>query len=381
MIYTIVIKTLYGLEEILKTELEDLDISNVQILNRAVQFEGSLQDIYKCNLYLRTALNIMVKIKSAKVFNQQQLYDFVKKISWFDYFDYKNSISVSAVSNSQKLNHTLFVAQKTKDGIVDCFRDKFGLRPSVDTNNPDIKIQVYINEDNCSLYLDSTGRPLYLRGFDKCIGEAPINEILAAGIIKMTGWNKTDCFYDPMCGSGTFLTEAYMYAANIPAGFYRDDFCFTNWKNYNVEIWTKMYDEAKRKIIKPSALIIGSDIDGKNVKLAKENLAKLDFENNVRVEETDFFKTIAPAEKGVLVANPNYGKRLKEDDINGFYKRIGDKLKFDYSGFVAWIISSDITALKLIGMKPDKKIQLYNGNLDCRLHKFAIYQGSKKNLD
>ncbi|MCK9255313.1 MAG: class I SAM-dependent RNA methyltransferase [Bacteroidales bacterium] len=379
MSYTIVIKTLFGLEDILKSELEDLGILNIEVLNRAVQFQGSLSDVYKCNLYLRTALNVLVKIKSGKISNQNQLYEFVKKVQWWDYFDYKNSISVNSVSNSKQLNHTLFVSQKTKDGIADAFRDKFGLRPSVDTKNPDIKVQVHIIDDFCSLYLDSTGRPLYIRGFDKRIGDASINEVLAAGIIKLSDWNKKDCFYDPMCGSGTFLTEAYMYAANIPAGFFRDDFCFTNWNNYNVEIWTKLHEKAKREIIQPEAMIIGSDIDKDSIKLAKENLFKLSEKNNVKFVHKDFFDTTAPATNGILITNPIYGKRLKTENINNFYKKIGDKLKFEYTGFTAWIISSDLTAIKLIGMKPDKKLQLFNGNLDCRLHKYSIYKGSKKN--
>lgn len=380
MQYKIVIKTLYGLENLLVNELEQLGISDVEVLNRAVQFNGSLADVYKCNLHLRTALSVLANVKTGKVLNQDQLYSFVKGIKWDEYFDCSKSIAVNAVTNSKLLNHTLFIAQKTKDAVVDHFRDKTGDRPDVDVKNPDIKINVHLMDDVCSIYLDSTGKPLYIRGFDKEIGEAPINEVLAAGIIQLSGWDKKQCFYDPMCGSGTFLTEAYMYAANIPAGLYRDDFCFTNWKNYNVELWDKIVKEAKDQIVAPEALICGSDIDFANVQLCRSNLAKLSTDNKVKVSAIDFFESQPPAEDGILITNPPYGRRLQEEDLNKFYKSMGDKLKFDYAGFTAWIISSEMTALKLIGMKPNKRIVVFNGQLECRLNKFSIYKGSKKDL-
>ncbi|MDD3685430.1 MAG: THUMP domain-containing protein [Bacteroidales bacterium] len=380
MQYKIVIKTLFGLENLLVHELEQLGIGDVEVLNRAVQFNGSLADIYKCNLHLRTALSVLAGVKIGKVTNQDQLYSFVKGIRWDEYFDCSKSISVNAVTNSKQLNHTLFIAQKTKDAVVDYFRDKTGNRPDVDVKNPDIKINVHLMDDVCSIYLDSTGKPLYIRGFDKEIGEAPINEVLAAGIIQLSGWDKKQCLYDPMCGSGTFLTEAYMYAANIPAGLYRDDFCFTNWKNYNVELWDKTVKEAKDRIVSPEALICGSDIDFANVQLCRSNLAKLSLDNNIKVSAIDFFESQPPAEDGIIITNPPYGRRLQEDDLNKFYKSLGDKLKFDYAGFTAWIISSEMSALKLIGMKPDKRFVLFNGQLECRLNKFSIYKGSKKDL-
>ncbi len=379
MKYTIVIKTLYGLENILKEELGKLNINDVSILNRAVEFEGDLRDVYLCNLELRTALSVLVKIKTGRVENQDQLYNFVNKIKWDEYFDNTKTIAVSSVTNSKQLSHTLFLGQKTKDAIVDYFRDKTGERPSVDVKNPDVKINVHLIDDVCNIYLDSSGRPLYIRGFNKEIGEAPINEVLAAGIILLSGWNKQDLFYDPMCGSGTFLTEAYMIACNIPATLHRDDFSFTNWKNYNVELWDKITSEAKMAIVPAGCEITGTDIDIKSVELCRKNLAKIDVNHNVKVNAADFFET-APSgtDGGIIVTNPPYGIRLQEEDLNDFYKQIGNKLKFGYPGYTAWIISSELSALKLIGMKPDKKIILYNGQLECRLNKFTIFKGSKK---
>ncbi len=379
MKYTIVIKTLYGLENILKEELESLNIENITVLNRAVEFEGDLKDVYRCNLELRTALSVLVKIKTGKVENQEQLYNFVRKINWDEYFDNTKTIAVSSVTNSEKLSHTLFIGQKTKDGIVDYFRDTTGSRPDVDVKNPDIKINVHLMDDICNIYLDSTGKPLYIRGFNKEIGEAPINEVLAAGIILLSGWNKKDLFYDPMCGSGTFLSEAYMIACNIPATLSRDDFAFTNWRNYNVELWDEIISEAKRKIVSPECTIIGTDIDFQVVDLCRKNLAKIDTNHTVKVQTADFFESQPPSvEGGVIITNPPYGVRLEEDDLHDFYKQIGNKLKFDYPGYTAWIISSELAALKMIGMKPDKKIILFNGQLECRLNKFTIFKGSKK---
>lgn len=378
MKYTIVIKTLFGLENILKEELSNLNIENVTILNRAVEFEGDLQDVYRCNLELRTALSVLVKIKTGKVENQDQLYSFINKINWDEYFDNDKTISVSAVSNSRLLNHTLFVGQKTKDAIVDYFRDKTGSRPNVDVKNPDIKINVHIFEDVCNVYLDSSGKSLYIRGFDKEIGEAPINEVLAAGMIYLSGWNKKDAFYDPMCGSGTILSEAYMMACNIPPTILRDDFSFTNWKNYNVELWDKIVEDAKRRIVSCEAEIFGSDLDFKAIEICKRNLEKIDVRHHIKISCADFFDVQPPAETGLIITNPPYGLRLKEDDIELFYKQVGDKLKFTFTGYTVWVISSELDALKLIGMRPDKKVPLFNGPLECRLHKFVIYKGSKK---
>ncbi len=379
MKYTIIVKTFFGLEEVLVTELENIGIKVKTVLNRAVEFEGSLEDIYKCNLYLRTALSVLVKISSDKIRNENHLYKFVNKINWDNYFDVDKTIAVKAVSTSSKMTHSLFLEQKTKDAIVDYFRDKFHKRPSVNVKNPQVKISLFISDTETIIYLDSSGKSLYFRGFDKEILEAPINECLASGILYMTNWNGKDELIDPMCGSGTFLTEAYMMSANIPPNIKRKEFAFKNWKNFDKSLWENICQEAKNGIIKPTAQIIGSDISKQAVNVARSNLLKVDEKHNVKVIPIDFFKLKGFENNGIIVFNPPYGERIKLSDSKQFYKKIGDKLKFDFSGYTAWIISSDLIAIKFVGMKPDKKVELYNGRLECRLLKFSIYKGSRKN--
>ncbi|MDD4148405.1 MAG: THUMP domain-containing protein [Bacteroidales bacterium] len=381
MIYTIVVKTLFGLEEVLVKELEVLGINDVKILRRAVEFQGDLSMVYKCNLHLRCALSVLVKIGQERVENEEQLYKYIYSIAWNDYFDLRQTIAVSVVTVSETMNHSLFLEQKTKDAVVDYFRDKFGDRPNVDIKNPDVKISIYLTDDTCNLYLDSSGQALYFRGFDKEIGEASINECLAAGIIQLSGWDLTGDFLDPMCGSGTFLTEAYMMARNMPAGISRKQFSFMNWNNFDSAEWKKILTQAKASICESKANIMGCDIDPEALRLSKINLYKLDKAHDVKIVASDFFTSKSLSEKGVIFSNPPYGTRMKLDDANDFYKKIGDKLKFDYAGYTAWIISSDMVAIKFVGMKPDKKWILYNGQLECRLHKYSIYSGSRKKQD
>jgi len=381
MRYRVVVKTMFGLEEVLVNELKEIGITEVEVLRRAVEFDADLEQIYMCNLHLRTALSVLVKITSGPVRNEHELYRFIKSIEWDQYFDLEKTIAVSAVSISKVMTHSLYLEQKTKDAIVDYFREKFGERPDVDVRNPEVKISIYQTQDTCNVYLDSSGRPLYFRGFEKEIGEASINECLAAGIIYLSGWNKEDDFIDPMCGSGTFITEAYMIANNIPATLQRVDYSFKNWKNYNSGLWKRIRRYAKSDIKKNDVKIFGSDIDPDAVLLSKSNMYKIDKSHDVKIFPKSFFDLKANSDKGIIVSNPPYGKRLELDDAQEFYKRIGDKLKFDFAGFSAWIISSDLQAIKFIGMKPDKKIVLYNGQLECKLNKYSIYKGSRRNKD
>jgi len=381
MKYTVVIKTLFGLEEVLKKELEEIGITEVTVLSRAIEFEADLEQIYKCNLHLRTALSVLVKISYGKVRNENELYSFIRKVEWDSYFDIDKTIAVRAVSLSTKMNHSLFLEQKTKDAIVDYFRDKYGYRPDVDVRNPQVKISLYLTDDICILYLDSSGKPLYLRGFDKEIGEAPINECLAAGILYLSGWNCEDDLIDPMCGSGTFITEAYMMASKFPPTIKRREFAFLNWKNFDYAIWQNILTNAHDQIIKTNANIIACDISPDAVRLTRSNLMKIDREHTVKTLPKNFFHLKGFTNGGLIVCNPPYGERLKLADSKAFYKKIGDKLKFDFAGYTAWIISSDLAAVKFIGMKPEKKIELYNGRLECRLLSYSIYKGSRKDRD
>ncbi len=379
MKYRVVVKTMFGLEDVLVSELHEIGIQDVVILRRAVEFDADLEQIYMCNLHLRTALSVLVKIKQEEVHNEHELYRFIKSIEWDQYFTHHKTIAVSAVSISKTMTHSLFLEQKTKDAIVDYFRDKHGDRPSVDVKHPEVKISIYQTQDSCTVYLDSSGRPLYFRGFDKEIGQASINECLAAGIIYLSGWNKEDDFLDPMCGSGTFLSEAYMIARNIPATLQRKDFSFKNWENFDNSLWNTILKKAKSQFVDSNVKITGSDIDPEAVLLSKSNMYKIDKAHNVKIFPKSFFDLDVQSENGIIISNPPYGTRIKLDDSKEFYKQIGDKLKFGFSGFTAWLISSDLSAIKFVGMKPDKRVILYNGQLECRLVKFTIYKGSRRN--
>lgn len=377
--YHILIKTLFGLEHVLAEELNSLGIQNVGILNRAVEFKGDLTDIYKSNLYLRTAMSVYLKIGEGNAANQDKLYNTVRNIRWDKYFSVNNTFAIEAFSNSKTLTHSQFTAQKTKDAIADFFRDFSGKRPNVDLEKPDIKIYVHVNNDKCTLYLNSSGVPLYYRGYNKRTGLAPLNDILAAGIIKLTGWNEKTPLYDPMCGCGTIPAEAYMIANNIPPTIFRQYFAFKHWLNFDNDLWQSILFEARSKIKKNTDIRIHcSDIDYKIIKDASINLSRIDSEHNIDISRKDFFNASPPFEEGIIISNPPYGLRLTSEDINNLYKKIGDKLKFNYNNYDAWLISSELKAMKFIGLKPSKKIILYNGQLECRLNKYSIYKGSIK---
>ncbi len=374
----ILIKTLFGLEETLKDELLNIGVKSVKVLNRAVETEGDIELIYKCNLYLRTALAVYLKIDTGITKNQNDLYDFIRAIKWQELFSGHKSIAVEAFTNSKTLKHSRFTEQKVKDGIVDYFRDTTGVRPQVNLERPDIKIYVHINNNTCSLYLNSSGTPLYYRGYNKRTGKAPVNDILAAGIILISGWDKKSFLYDPMCGCGTIPAEAYMLANNIPPTINRNYFSFKNWQNYDNKLWENIIEEAKRKINKTNTKIYGNDIDNKVLQDAQINFNRIDPENKIKLTNSDFFDIEPPDTQGTIISNPPYGMRFNDLDIKEFYKKLGDKLKFDYRNYVAWIISSELDALKMIGLRPEKKIVLFNGPLECKLNKYSIYEGSKK---
>ncbi len=375
--HLILIKTLFGLEDVLVDELKEIGIDNVRKLNRAVEFNGDMKDIYRCNMLLRTAMSVYLKIGEGNSANQESLYNTIRSVRWEKYFSVEKTIAVESFSNSRTINHSQFAAQKTKDAIVDYFRDTTGKRPNVDLAKPDIKIYVHINNEKCLIYLNSSGIPLYYRGYNKRTGIAPLNDILAAGIIKITGWNGQTPLYDPMCGSGTIPAEAYMIANNIPPTIFRNYFAFKSWNDFDNNIWQDVILEARNNIRKNNDVIIAaSDIDPKILRETSINLDRIDPDNNISISKKDFFKSTAPFEEGLIITNPPYGLRIESDDITNLYKQIGNTLKFHYNNYEAWIISSELQALKFVGLKPSKKITLYNGQLECKLNKYNIYRGS-----
>lgn len=377
--FSLVAKTLVGLEELLAQEISSAGGTNIQILNRAVSFEGDLETIYRANYTCRTALRILKVIGAYRAGNEHELYQRILGIDWSGYITDEQTFAVDAfVSNSQMTN-SHYVSLKVKDAVVDQFRRRSGIRPSIDLENPDLRINVHLAGDRCTISIDSSGESLHKRGYRQWQGEAPINEVLAAGMIMLTGWNGQTRFYDPMCGSGTLLIEAAMIARNIPAGYYRKTFSFMQWKDFDKNLWLKIKDEADRKILETLPLITGADSSQRTLSIAAHNIAEARLEQIITLKKTAFEESPKPEEnEGIIVTNPPYGERLEKDDLNGFYKMIGDVLKKTYTGWDAWLITSDYNALKSVGLRTSRKIKLYNGPLECRFVKYEMYSGSKK---
>lgn len=375
--FSMIAKTFAGLENVLADELEDLGAQNIEILKRAVKFSGNTKLMYEANYWCRTALRILKTIEIFEVNNESDLYNNVKKIKWWKYFDLEKTFAVNANINNSVFNNSTYVALKTKDAVVDLFREKFDKRPNIDRENPDIVINVHIFKNNCTLSLDSSGRSLDKRGYKLFNGDAPINEVLAAGMVLLSKWNKETDFLDPMCGSGTIIIEAALYAYNIAPGNFRKNYAFMNWADFDLSTWNKIVDDSYLKFFEFRHNIIGGDVSQKMCVISYKNIKNAKLHNDIEVYKKAFEDTFVYNNKVTIITNPPYGERLIVDDIVDLYKNIGDTLKKNYNGN-AWIISSDISALKHIGLKPSKKIVLFNGQLECRFVKFEIYKGSKR---
>lgn len=371
-------KTMLGLEAVLAEELSTLGATEIKILNRAVSFMATQEVLYKANYLCRTALHILMPIKEFDIESQDDLYNAVSEIAWEKIFQYDCTISISTVAFDSVYTHTKFASQRVKDAIVDRFRRLFNQRPSVDNIDPDICIDLYMKNNHCILSLDSSGPSLHKRGYRQFAADAPINEVLAAGIIALSGWDAKTTFFDPMCGSGTFLIEAAMKASNMPAAYYRPYFAFQRWNDYDANIWKRVKEEGLRNIHDPECEVYGSDISGKNLSLAERNIHQAKLHHDIQLKMGDFFEIDAPDDHGFIICNPPYGERLEMEDIQEFYKKIGDTLKKKYTNFEAWFISSDIDALKRIGLKTSRRLDLFNGQLECKLYRFELYEGTKK---
>lgn len=378
MTFPIVATTLYGLEEILAKELSEIGAKDIVILNRAVKYNGDLAVLYKSNLYLRTALKVLKPIAEFKAFDEQQLYDGVKQIKWDQLISPHNTIAVDGTTYSEIFKHSKYVALKTKDAIADQFREKFNVRPSVDVDDPDLQINMHISEALCTVALDSSGNHLGKRGYRQEQVLAPISETMAAGIILLSGWDRKSDFLDPMCGSGTFPIEAAMIATNKAPGSLRH-FAFEKWKDFDAALWKSIKEESEKKVIPFEGKISGRDNDEMAIRISRNNASRAGVNHIVKFEVNDFFKNEAQTENCLIVMNPPYGERLNEDDeMIPFYKEIGTKLKHFYMGCDAWIISGNIEAIKFVGLKPSRKLRVFNGPIECKLHKFQMYRGSKR---
>lgn len=372
--FKMIATTFFGLEEVLAGELLKLGAKNVDVHNRAVSFYGDEGFMYKANICLRTALRVLKPIATSTVRNEDELYDEVNKIDWTRFLHVDQTLAVTAVLNTENFNHNHYVGQKCKDAIVDQFREKMGKRPSVDKENPDFSLYVFIFKDEVSLMLDSTGIPLYKRGYRTDTNLAPLNEALAAGLVLLSGWDTRTPLYDPMCGAGTILIEAALIAANVPPGYFREGYCFKNWPGFNPELFNTIYDSCVNKINDKNPEILGTDISANVLKKAKENAESANVGDMITFKCADFFDTTFGTEKKyTIITNPPYGERMNKDELFELYKQTGNTFKHKYKGSTAWIISSNMDALKHVGLKTSRKIALFNGGLPCKFCKYELY--------
>lgn len=371
-------KTFSGLEEPLWKELRSLGAKNLKTINRGVQFEGDTELLYKTNYLCRTALRILMPIANFQARDEQMLYDEISKIDWEQYIRLNGTFAIDGITSYSNINHSKYLALKSKDAIADQFREKFGKRPNVDTENPDVKINIRLFRDGCSVSLDSSGESLHKRGYRLETGPAPINEVLAAGLIQISEWDAKSNFIDPMCGSGTIPIEAAMFAHHIPAGFFREEFNFERWNDFDEELWKKVKTDAGNIKTDFAHQIIGSDRSGKILQIARQNVKSANLEKPIKLWLGYVEDSEPPEGKGVMITNPPYGERIKVDDINKLYKGIGDNLKKNYGGYSAWIFSSDEYALRHVGLKPSKKIKLFNGPIETAFCKYEIFEGRKE---
>ena len=367
-----------GLENVLAEELTSIGAQNVEPLYRAVSFEGDKALMYKANYCCRTALRILKPVTSFVARNEMALYNNIFKIQWHEIFNINETFAIDAVTSGNYFTHSQYAALKVKDAIADEFRQHFGARPSVDVENPDLRINVHIENEKVTLSFDSSGESLHKRGYRKVVDKAPMNEVLAAGLIKLTGW-QCDCnFVDCMCGSGTLPIEAAMLAMGIPAGFFRKKWGFMTWHDFDKELWQNVVLDAGAEMEEFDYEILASDHSAKAVEIAKANIANAHLQHDIKLSKQDMFEMVPPEGGGIMIINPPYGERLEEKDLINLYKGIGDALKKNFKGFEAWIISSNKDVVKLVGLKPSKKIDVYNGPLECKFEKFEIFEGSYK---
>ncbi|WP_407404901.1 class I SAM-dependent RNA methyltransferase [Chryseobacterium sp.] len=371
------IKTFFGLEAVLAEEIKKLGGKNVEIKNRAVNCEGDLGFLYKINYSARTALKILVPILDFKAYNETKFYEKLFKFEWDQYMDVDQTFAIDSTVNSERFSHSQFMTFKMKDAIVDYFQNKYGKRPNIETKSPEIKIHLHIDRELVTISLDSSGDALFKRGYRKEQGEAPINEVLASGMLQLAGWDGKGNFLDPMCGSGTILIEAAMIAMDLPAQIFRRRFAFQNWNNYDSDLFQTIKDVRIARIKEFHGKIVGYDIDGRMLDAADINVQSAEMEEVIDIRRQDFFESKKELFPLLMVFNPPYDERISIND-DDFYKKIGDTFKTNYPNTLAWMISSDLEAVKKVGLRPSRKIKLFNGKLETRFLQYEMYEGTKK---
>jgi putative N6-adenine-specific DNA methylase len=371
-------KTLYGLENVLARELGELGASDIEPVNRAVMFNGSKELLYKVNYCSRVSLSVLVQLSGFRIRSKEDLYKKASEITWSEVMDQDSTFSVSPVVRSELFDHSGYPALVVKDAIADYFRNKTGKRPSVNTTDPDVVINLHISNDHVDISLDSSVIPLYKRGYRAEQGQAPLNEVLAAGMLLLAEWDGTVSLQDPMCGSGTLLVEARLLADKIPPGKFRQFFGFTRWKDFDKELFTRVRKESEAQITQSGTIVTGSDISETAVRQAEANIRKAGLEREISVSLADFKDVNRASGNGYLVINPPYGQRLKPDEIENLYSMIGTTFKHHFAGNKAWLITSGKEYLNNVGLKPKKKFVLFNGALECVFAGYELYEGSKK---
>lgn len=375
--FELIAKTFQGLEEVLAQELTELGASNIEIGRRMVSFTGDKALMYRANFCLRTAIRILKPIKHFTAKDADEVYEAVKSIQWEDYLDNMSSFAVDAVVFSNEFRHSKFVAYKVKDAIVDYFRDKTGNRPSVRINNPDLALNIHIAETECTLSLDSSGESLHRRGYRQEQVEAPLNEVLAAGMILMTGWRGECDLIDPMCGSGTIPIEAALIAKNIAPGVFRKEFGFEKWKDFDQALFDSIYndDSGEREF---THKIYGYDNSPRANEIATHNVKAAGVTKEVVLKLQPFQQFEKPSEKSIIVMNPPYGERISSDDLLSLYQMIGERLKHAFTGNDAWVLSYRDECFEQIGLKASIIVPLFNGSLECQFRKYQLFDGKYK---
>lgn len=377
--FELIAKTFMGLEPVLAKELTGLGANDVKIGRRMVSFTGDKEMMYRANFQLHTAIRVLKPISQFKAQSADDVYNEVMKIDWAEYLDDEKTFAVDAVVFSEEFRHSKFVSYKVKDAIVDQFREKTGKRPNISVANPDIRLNIHVAEDNCTLSLDSSGESLHRRGYRQETLEAPLNEVLAAGMIMMTGWQGDTDFIDPMCGSGTLLIEAALIAHNMAPGLFRKEYAFEKWPDFDADLFDRIYNDCEEKEKEEvKCHFYGYDIDAKAVNTARRNVQAAGLSASITIEQQDFKDFQQPGKKSIIVTNPPYGERISTPDLLGTYRMIGERLKHEFTGNDAWVLSYREECFEQIGLKPSIKIPLYNGSLECEFRKYQMFDGKMK---
>lgn len=373
-------KTIFGFEEILADELKLLGAANIKAGNRVVTFQGDKKLLYRANIELRTALRILKPILSFEASNEKQLYNNIYNYEWEKLLTLHSTFAIDNTVNSIFFKHGKYASLLCKDAIVDRFRKKFNERPSIDPKKPNLRFQLHISEKKCTMFIDSSGESLYKRGYRIEKGIAPLNEVMAAGMVMLSGWKPNEPLYDFFCGSGTILIEAALIAEKIPPNIYRDNFGFMKWKDFDKNLYDSIKREHKEKSSTVITKLFGSDIAEENIKIAKNNAERAKVKNLIDFKTADFQNVKPEFKKGFAILNPPYDFRIKQERIEDFYSRIGDHLKKNFTGFKVWILSGNKDAIKKIGLRTSKKLTLFNGPIESKFHLFELYEGSKKSI-